>query len=122
MFLLHIKHGDLKDLLGGPSTEETKSTRLVACDRSRAFSFTKVTYLGIAANMSSSDEDVVSGYVYLHSRNKKRKRFWVHPDFEKQHEKRWFKIACEFEDPIKFKQIYKMSRESFCVLEGLVGP
>ncbi|KAJ8872165.1 hypothetical protein PR048_025767 [Dryococelus australis] len=74
------------------------------------------------ANMSSPDEDVVSGYMYLHSRNKKRKRFWVHPDFEKQHEKRWYKIARESENPTKFKQTYKVSRESFCVPEGHDGP
>jgi len=71
--------------------------------------------------MSSSDEDLVVGAMYL-MRRKKRKRFWVHPDFEKNYERRFSIIAEEMQDPVKFKQVYRMSAECFDELTRLVGP
>jgi hypothetical protein len=66
--------------------------------------------IGIASN--SSDEDVMIAY-YHYRRNKKNRKFWVHPYLEKNFHHRLFVATRELNLPdTKFLCFYRTSKES----------
>ncbi|KAJ8889195.1 hypothetical protein PR048_008692 [Dryococelus australis] len=73
--------------------------------------------------MSSSDEDVVVAYKYLQLRKRKKARkYWVHP-YNVTNIKHSLAVVyrelTQHED--KFHEFYRMSTETFRILEQLVS-
>lgn len=73
----------------------------------------------------SSDEDVLMLAVLLRRKNKKKRKYWVHP-YNLINRNRSIISSCTSEqminDPEKFRSFYRMSQNAFKHLLDKIGP
>jgi len=74
--------------------------------------------------MSSSEEDVVAVYWWLqqNERNRKKRRYWVHPYNVRNIKHSSAVVSRELaQHAEKFKEMYRMSPDTFHLLEQIVS-
>lgn len=75
--------------------------------------------------MSSSDEvnEVVIMWQYLRRRNRKRRRYWIHPSFQVLKNHGASICAEELKaHPTQFQNCYRMSPDTFSTLVEMLAP
>ena len=74
--------------------------------------------------MSSEEEDLFLLLLNKYRKKKRTKRrFWVHPYLQNNHDKRLYLAAKEMDEcDEKFKSFYRMRKATFSELLEVVGP
>lgn len=73
--------------------------------------------------MSSSEDDVVVAYHYLHNRKVKARKYWIHPYNVNNIEHSSAVVSRELSlHKDKFKEFYRMNLESYQLLLSMVSP